>query len=136
MRTTTRFLAALAVLGFGSGYAEEPRIFGAVRVQMPKVESGSVDVAALQKFVKARASSFNNCYGKELKEKPALEGSLTLRCSIQTSGRFTAPEVRDDTMGSPSLVECLKHVPSGWSFKPAPAETAVVLIPLELKVIK
>jgi TonB family protein len=69
--------------------------------------SGILDAGEVNKVVKSRLTAIKMCYEKALKKNPTLEGKLSVRFTIGTSGRVTSASVSSDTLGDPEVSSCV-----------------------------
>lgn len=102
------------------GAKKEVAVAAAVREGTPEVDSSSVDRGALTRFIKSRLSAIRNCYEKELKRNPNLKGKITVRFTIQPTGRTSDIEIEENTLGNEAVASCIRTTIRTWvmPFKP------------------
>ena len=106
-------------------------------LKLPKPEGSAsprpeVDFERVLSVVRAGTGDLQRCYERALKQRPELDGRLTLRVSLETSGRVAQAQPRSDANLPADLVDCLRNVASRWHFPASPAPLAFD-IPLRLQ---
>ncbi len=92
-----------------------------------------IDFQPVLAVVRAGTASLQRCYERALKQRPELDGRLTIRLSIDGNGRVTQAQPRSQTATLPAdLVECMRNVAGQWSFPDAGAPLAFD-VPLRLQ---
>jgi hypothetical protein len=80
---------------------------------------GTIDKAAVNKYLRARSSALQKCYVQVARKNPNVGGKLVLQIKIDLAGRATAKVVSDQT-GDPRLGQCIVGKVKQWPF-PKPA---------------
>lgn len=80
---------------------------------------------AIQEVFRSRAVQIQACYERSLKNNPSLEGSLTLRLEVDTTGQVARASLDTDTLPDPRVGQCALTTVRRWRF-PAGAETELV----------
>jgi TonB family protein len=78
--------------------------------------TGILDAAEVNKVVKSRLTAIKMCYEKALKQNPTLEGKISVRFTIGTSGRVTSASVESDTMGNADVSSCVLSKVKSFAF--------------------
>jgi hypothetical protein len=95
--------------------------------------STEIDFQPVLAVVRAGTAGLQRCYERALKQRPDLDGSLTMRLSIEPSGRVSQALPRSRTATLPAdLVECMRKVSSRWRF-PATGSPLAFDVPLRLQ---
>jgi len=109
----------LATSGGGDvdlGGKQDATVRGRVTSSSPDVDSADVNPADVAKYVKARLKAIQNCYERELKRNPTLKGRVVVAFTIGTSGRTSAIEVEENTLGSEAVGTCIRSLIRTWAF--------------------
>lgn len=69
--------------------------------------TGLLDEAKVKKVLLSRITAIQMCYQKGLNKNFKLEGKVVVRFTISTTGRVTKATVVTETLGDPSVVECV-----------------------------
>lgn len=92
-----------------TGGATEKKVKG--RVKHGKGDevggTGILDAGSVNKVVKSRLTAIKMCYERSLKKNPTLEGKISIRFTIGTSGRVTKASVAADTLKDPEVSSCV-----------------------------
>jgi hypothetical protein len=70
------------------------------------------------------AQVIDNCYGQALLKSPTLAGSVTLRLTLDKSGKLTKAEETSSSLGSPQVVKCIASGLPGSLLIPAQPDKA------------
>ncbi|PRP95030.1 hypothetical protein ENSA5_40280 [Enhygromyxa salina] len=82
----------------------------------PEVK-GPVDEAVVLDYVSEHTHEIQGCYEAALPRKPELEGTVTIRFSIDSAGKVTSAEAPDgDAFGGPRAVACMLRGVKRWKF--------------------
>ncbi|MDF1565591.1 MAG: AgmX/PglI C-terminal domain-containing protein [Deltaproteobacteria bacterium] len=112
-----------------TGTRKTPRISGRITSGRMEVESTEVDAGSINRFIKVRMKSIISCYEAELKRNPALKGKLLIRITISRRGTVADIEIERDTLGSATVVNCVRNRIRPWRFPVKPEEDTAVSIP-------
>lgn len=82
----------------------------------PEIDSSSCDRAAIARYVKSRIRAIQSCYERELKRNTGLKGKVTVRFTIGETGRVTAIEIEENTLGDEAVVSCIRNTIRMWMF--------------------
>jgi TonB family protein len=95
--------------------------------------SGKIDQNAVSGTLRQKQGAFNRCYIKAARANPDVGGRVTLKITIDGSGRASVAIVNNNT-GSDELAACIKSAIESWGF-PRPDEGRPVsfTIPLMFK---
>ncbi|KZZ60641.1 hypothetical protein A3762_03050 [Oleiphilus sp. HI0125] len=91
------------------------------------------DMAEVQLVVEGVRSTFNLLYNRALRDDPFLEGALTLKITILSSGLVSSVEVLEDTLGDPKLVAKLVARMKLTNFGPSNAPELVHVLPFNFQ---
>ena len=80
------------------------------------VSEGSLDVSAVLKVVRQRASGLRHAYNKFLKQKPGLHGNVSLKFIVAADGKISDIIVASSTTGSSEFDDEIKHAVKRWNF--------------------
>ncbi len=108
---------------------QDVEVRGRVSEAVPEVGGDDVDRAALSRYVKARLRAIQACYERELKRNPKLQGKLLVRFTIGPSGRTTEVDLEEDTLGSPTVGQCVQALIRTWTFPFQPTSEVPVTYP-------
>ncbi|MCS6798183.1 MAG: AgmX/PglI C-terminal domain-containing protein [Myxococcota bacterium] len=91
--------------------------------------SGNIPQAQAAAVVNEYRRQVRNCYERRLKVNHRLQGNLTLRMKVNSSGNVEATSV-GGSLGDPEVFACIRQLASTWRF-PAPqgGNCAVVSAP-------
>jgi hypothetical protein len=92
-----------------------------------------IDFKPVLAVVHAGTAGLQRCYERALKQRPDLDGRLTMRVSIEPNGRVSQALPRSQTATLPAdLVECMRNVSGQWRF-PATGAPLAFDVPLRLQ---
>jgi len=119
--------------GFGSGVGAGTG--AGVLLGAGTVESGEVDQARLDAFVRARIGGLRACYETELRIDPRRGGTVRVRFVIRTTGEISDVVVAREGLDSAAMADCLARILRTWttSFRPSvavPVEYPFVFRPM------
>jgi len=108
----------------------------AATVALAPPPPGVIDAKRLDGEIAARFEPLEQCRidvarGKQLRAKEVAADRLTLRWTIELTGRVHAPEVVGTTAVDADVLDCVKHHMSGWTFSrpsggPVPVERVFI----------
>ena len=67
-----------------------------------------------------------------LAERPALQGKVSLRLTIESSGAVAKSEVAESTLQDPKAEQCIAKAAQAWLF-PKQAQRSAIVYPCELR---
>ena len=111
-------IGGLATAGGGKvGLAgkAEARVAGNVATEAPEVD-GALDSEAVAKVVQGRKRMVQDCYERELKRDPTLQGKIEIEFTIGEDGRVVDAKVASNRMGSAAVGECIVSRLRAWRF--------------------
>jgi len=99
---------------------EEP-VTPAATVALAPPPPGVIDGKRLDSEIAARFEPLEQCRidvarGKQLRADAVAADRLTLRWTIELTGKVHAPEVVGTTAVDADVLDCVKHQMSGWTF--------------------
>jgi hypothetical protein len=110
-RADLLFLVA-AALGCGtSGTSETPAPGTSGRTVR-----GSLDKKVIKEVIHEHHKEVRACYEVELVRQPDLAGRVLSQFTISGTGDVVAVVLRDSTLGSPSIEECVRRRLLTWKF--------------------
>jgi outer membrane biosynthesis protein TonB len=116
---TTKYLGLLlsiaVALGCGTAGTPAPSTSG------PR---GSLDKKVIKDVIREHHREVRACYEMELTRQPDLAGRVLSQFTIAPTGDVVQVVLRDSTLGSPSIEECVRHRLLSWKF-PRPVGGAV-----------
>lgn len=109
------------------GMNTELFIRGKLDLELEKVSSGEVDMAMLERYVRSRRAALLGCYEKQLRNQPALQGSIPVHFTLTPLGRPTGITAESEVMKP--VGTCLALMIRGWVFPFRPtADTHVSMV--------
>ena len=81
--------------------------------------------------VRRHAGDVRACYLRALSLRPELRGRLVVRITVEGSGVVSAAHIESDSIGDPSLQQCVLGAVRGWQF-PTADEAETVTLPFDL----
>ena len=126
--------------GIGTGYKNAgtlgSRKSAGVSSGRPVV-MGSLDKEIIRRVIRSRLAQVRYCYEKELVKKPSLQGKVSTKFVISGAGKVVSATVRQSTMGSKAVEQCIVKVIKRLRFpKPKGGGIVVVNYPFVLKSAK
>jgi len=89
--------------------------------------TGILDAGEVNRVVKSRLAAIKMCYEKALRQNPTLEGKISVRFTIGTSGRVTKASVESNTIGNPEVADCVISKVKSFAFsKPEGGEVEYI----------
>jgi hypothetical protein len=89
----------------------------------------SGDLPSALQVINANRTQVRSCYERRLKVNNILQGDLTLRLKVGSTGKVSATQV-GGSLGDKETFECVKKLASTWTFDvPAGGACAVVQVP-------
>jgi len=101
---------------------------GSLKLSKPSeaIGTGTLSSDRIQRTVRRRRGALKSCYESELKKDPSLSGKITVRFTIQPSGRVSVAKITENTMGSSAVGRCISSQVKRWRFdKPSGGEVTV-----------
>lgn len=100
----------------------------------PPVVQGAIDPALIRKVIQENKNAIKYCYERELQVKKDLSGTIKTQFMIGSEGRVTVAVVKESTMGSPNVENCIVGKIRGLEFpKPKGGGIVVVNYPFTFK---
>lgn len=116
--------------GYGSGAGRGLRNRGntgpTVRASPPTV-TGLLSPEAIRRVVLRNLGQVNHCYEQGLATSPNIAGRVVVRFVIGGTGSVMGSNVADNSLGVPSVGECIANAVRRWQF-PAPEGGGVVTV--------
>ncbi|NVB84010.1 MAG: M56 family metallopeptidase, partial [Kofleriaceae bacterium] len=113
-----RTAAVHGTLSIGAPFVRDPYPYGA------PVSHGAVDLSLVATAVKARLGELEQCYERRLAIDPTLAGTVVIHWTIDETGRVPEACITEDTVGDPSISDCVNKLVREGLF-PAPRGGAV-----------
>lgn len=116
-----------------SGYGAGAGYYGKRSVDPPRVATsapivlGSIDRSVIDRIIKQHLAQIRTCYQKGLSKHPTLSGRVELKFVIDKDGAVTSVEVKETTLGSEIVEQCISSRFLRMRF-PAPAGGGIVVV--------
>jgi len=113
------------------GKGQEVQVKGSVKAAEPSEAfgTGTLDTSRIASTVKGRIGGVKSCYEKELKRNPQLQGKIVMQFTISEAGRVIDVSAKSDSLGEPSVAECIKAQMERWKFPAPDGGTVTVAFP-------
>ncbi|MBI3178287.1 MAG: energy transducer TonB, partial [Deltaproteobacteria bacterium] len=111
----------------GLGGKAETRV-GTITTEAPEVD-GALDASAIAKVVQARKRMLQDCYEKELKRDPSLQGKVEIEFTIGEDGSVASASIANNRMGSAAVGECIISRLRRWRFPKPDGGSVTVTFP-------
>ncbi|UJR84699.1 Hypothetical protein I5071_67780 [Sandaracinus amylolyticus] len=85
--------------------------------------SSSFDVRLLHRMIETRQAALRACYERELRDDPALQGTVDVEVRVLGSGSLEVRELHS-SIADPDVGACVERVLSGFRFNPGPRTPA------------
>ncbi len=95
--------------------------------------TGILDSAKVTKTVRSKMSALQNCYEKALNKNPTLEGKISVKFTIGTSGRVTSANASSDSLGDASVTTCVLDKFKGFVFDKPEGGSVEYVFPIVFK---
>jgi hypothetical protein len=122
----------LATQGAGEvdrGARQTAQVRGGIQQGAIEADSSTVDAEQIGRFIRSRQQAIQACYESELRRNPQLRGRLLVNISISTTGRVSAVDFLEDSVGSSAVANCVRTRIRTWVFPVRPAEETAVSVP-------
>jgi hypothetical protein len=116
--------------------SQEAPVTPAATVALAPAPPGVIDGKRLDREIAARFEPLGQCRidvarGKQLRAEQVAADRLTLRWTIELTGKVHAPEVVGTTAVDADVLDCVKHQMTGWTFSrpsggPLPVERVFI----------
>jgi hypothetical protein len=119
--------------GFGSGHG---RLGGSRRAKPPQVRMGATSVSGrlppevIQRIVRQNFGRFRLCYENGLRNKPALQGRISVRFVIEPNGSVGSVGNAGSDMPDAGVVACVTRAFHGLSFPQPEGGKVLVVYPI------
>jgi TonB family protein len=87
---------------------------------------GKMDQAKINAIIKSKQKALQDCYERELRKNPNLQGKIVVRFTIGEDGKVSDVRIESDTMGNPDVADCILSRIRRWIF-PKPDEGSVTV---------
>lgn len=81
---------------------------------------GDIDTAVVDRMLRTRMSVFRACYEAQLRNTPALAGTVHVEFTIGSDGAVSNAHIAENTSNSLELGECVAQTVSRFRFLPGP----------------
>jgi hypothetical protein len=71
--------------------------------------------------LRGKRDDMQHCYEAELPKNRSLAGHVVVQFTIQSSGAISDLSVKETTLGSPPVEQCILHIAGGIVFSPKPS---------------
>ena len=115
--------------GYGTGSGRLGRRSTPPRIRMgATTATGSLDKNIIRRYIRRKVPAIRNCYAKELRVKPKLQGSVTMQLTIGPSGAVVNATVRG--LGNKKVESCIARTARQIRFpKPKGGNNVIVRMP-------
>lgn len=93
---------------------------GSVTGKASRASGRSVD--AIGRVVNSHADAIENCYKREARLNPNLQGSLNVQFTIKPNGRVAVVRILNSTLRNRKVESCVKRRIGSWRFQPIDAK--------------
>jgi len=101
------------------------------RVQVPPIETDDREYQeAISRTMRRYAGRFEQCYERQLRVQPTLNGKVVLEFDIEPSGRVSNARISSSSMADPELDACLVQAIERARFPVSDGETVSISYPL------
>ena len=94
------------------------------RVQIGALERvpgpAEFSVAVVSRQLRRRVRAVQNCYERELRVNPTLQGRVSVHFTILPTGNVTSARAQSNSTGSPAVASCVVNTVRRLRFNPAP----------------
>jgi outer membrane biosynthesis protein TonB len=94
-------------------------------IKIPVVESAPLpeqddpsSPEALASAIRPQLKAMRDCYERELRKKPGLQGRVVVSFELLETGRVDQLRIEDQTLRSPQAVACMERRVRGWRLPP------------------
>jgi outer membrane biosynthesis protein TonB len=108
-RSVTLLLSIVATLGCGTAEPMFPRTSG-------RAGRGSLDRKVVKEIIREHHKEVRACYEMGLARQPDVAGRVQSAFTVSTAGDVVAVDIRDSTLGSPAIEECVRRRVFSWKF--------------------
>ncbi|MDH5491638.1 MAG: TonB family protein [Myxococcales bacterium] len=119
--------------GDGSGYGRGAGGLRSRKARVPRIRSGAAEVRGslskevIRRVIRRHINEVRFCYEQELNARPDLEGRVTVRFIISTTGTVQTAMVASSTLGNQRVEGCVAGAVRRWTF-PAPEGGGIVIV--------
>ncbi|QQR88832.1 MAG: AgmX/PglI C-terminal domain-containing protein [Myxococcales bacterium] len=121
--------------GSGQGYGRGAGGFGGRTARVPQISQGTADVRGslskevIRRVIRRHLNEVRFCYEQELRQRPDLEGRVSVKFIISPSGavQSSVVDAGSSTLGDNSVRSCVANAVRRWTF-PAPEGGGVVIV--------
>ena len=105
--------------GKGPGISERDS-----KTPKPEVFAGPIESndcmsrEAIKRVFRQKRNELRYCYESELQSRPDLEGQVSVRVSINSTGDVFSAMVKKSSLSSPRVEQCIAQKIQRWSFSP------------------
>ena len=87
---------------------------------------GKMDQSKINAIIKSKQKALQDCYERELRKNPNLQGKIVVRFTIGEDGKVSDVRIESDSMGNPEVSDCILSRIRRWIF-PKPDEGSVTV---------
>ena len=102
-------LTVIATLGCGTAEPSFPRTLG-------RAGRGTLDRKAVKEVIREHHKEVRACYEMGLVGQPGAAGRVLSQFTVSTAGNVLAVDMRDSTLNSPAIEECVRRRVFLWRF--------------------
>lgn len=112
-----------------SGSKTEAAVSGNVLTETPEVE-GELNADVIKNEMRKRLRALKDCYERQLKRFPTLQGKIVLSFEIAESGRVSDARIEDDSVNNSGVSSCIIERARTWRFPKPDGGSVFVSFPL------
>lgn len=83
---------------------------------VPAEPEGKIAADELQKVFRENSAAYRECYERQLKKNPSLQGRVILNLTIASDGSVARADVQGDTLLDEHVNSCIEDRVRNWSF--------------------
>jgi len=124
-------VSVAAVASMMAAPAPAPISLGALYIEgdLSPVVSGSIDLDQVTKEVERHLPDLADCYSKQLRDTPELEGEVLIHFAIDTEGDFMHACITRDTVEDSAVRACVNELVAAGDYPPANGQPVDVTVP-------
>jgi TonB family protein len=99
----------------------------------PDELEGKIPAEELQNFFREYSAATRECYERQLKKNPSLQGRVMLRLTIGSDGSVAEADVQGETLRDDQVNACIENRVRGWKFPEPSGGAAEVTKPFTFR---
>jgi hypothetical protein len=117
-------------IGFGrpGGGLREPVVHGGPTIKrLPPEVMGGLSREVIRRVIGRHLNEVRHCYEQGLRTRPELQGRVTVKFAIGTTGSVVTAVVAQNELGDAQVAQCISAATRRWQF-PAPEGSGMVMV--------